>query len=735
MHAHIRRGFFLLLLGFSPWNAKPASAFDLGFNGFWEHRAAGGKGLAIVDSLQHRYSIDAGQGTGFSLQPTHALTAGANVVYNRRDTDAGVGLNTVRREELTPTANIGIANDIFRTSLVGSTTKSWLSSSDTRTTSQSWDAVIGSNWGETYWPVLTFDFGASTNSNISLTTLENEIENKRNGFTLDWELPVATLYYSINHNQSESRYPQTDGSLNRAENTSDSQFFRLETGGNFWQERIRLNFAQQIQKSASDFSSQAGLVPLTPAPDIDTFSVKSFYDSGQPIEESWFAGESLTDPAFPLSDASAQKVLNPDERFFLRIDAEKALFTQAQLDKVYFTLTDTFTIHAPSLADAAKLEWTLYIEDPATGSFLPQGSLNATYNTAANRIELDLDQKLADIGQPDAKRVGVLVKNPADGAIIGFNSIECFTFFSTPVTGSSRGTASLTNASMQVKLTKTLTASTAMTLEQAESESGAATSETSTRSLSSSLRWTPTPYVMPTLRYSENLQEATGSPDALDRAYSLVVATYPLKTLNITLGATRRDRFSGASKTATSDNFSLTSTAQIYPDLSAALSTSYLTGSQRLTDTTTETDTLNNRLTVTARITPRLIADFTGNHRQSKSSQNQTTTTSTGATTTASLSYRPSDLLLMRLINTKDWENYDDPATWVYDMQMSLLRTQKTQLTVRYNHSRSTITRHGFGLDGNWDLSRKMALRTLFNYDILDDRSYWNVTTSLSLKL
>ncbi|PKN46099.1 MAG: hypothetical protein CVU59_07040, partial [Deltaproteobacteria bacterium HGW-Deltaproteobacteria-17] len=117
----------------------------------------------------------------------------------------------------------------------------------------------------------------------------------------------------------------------------------------------------------------------------------------------------------------------------------------------------------------------------------------------------DADLVLASRGP----RGGYRLARPADGITV----LEVISQF----TGKTKQILHLTNASMRVLLTPTLSASSSMILEKAESESDDFSSEALRRSLNASLRWTPTPLVTPTLRYSETLQEEDGAPDALNR--------------------------------------------------------------------------------------------------------------------------------------------------------------------------------------------------------------------------
>ena len=697
----------LLLLLF--WGAAPAFAVD--FNAYWQHRASGGDEIETRQLFQQRYGL--GAGPGLTFQPTPAISAGANFGYTRTQSDVGTG--TVSIEELAPAANLNVSNDIFRTSLTGTAT-------DIRrsvgfdTTRNSWDATLQSNWERFLWPNLRLSYGESSESSDAFLTLgAQETKDSRYTFGFDWDLLLAKFFYDFNHNQSEeSVEADATGVSSQSLSESDSHFARMETGGNFWQKRINLRLSQQFQQTNSQ--------GLTGLPLIGATTLSRVVDDGDltPPEEVVLDANPL------LSDSDLERPalsVEPGQQAHLGIRFEG--FGQ-QVGDLHVSL-DPNPIAQLSQDQAAQVEWALYRENPdfdpnfidlTIAPWIFVRNLSAQFNALENRFELGIN--LQD-GEQAFKVVAI---NRTTVTIV-------FTELNFPEEGVSRQTIThLTNANMRIRLTSTLNATSSLSLEKAEQESGETSAEALLRTLSGGLMWTPVPYLTPSLRFSETLQEASGEPDALSRTFSLMLATYPLPTLNVTLGALRTERFSDDLKTSFSDIYSLTTTAKVYPDLTAALNASYNTSNRLQDDNTFATsDTVSSRLNLNARLSPKVTGDLTTSYTQSQSA----TSSNSSYDSTLALSYRPSDLLSMRLTGAKRWSDAAAPTTLNYNLIMALLRTHNTRVSFRFNRTQSEQSRNNFGLDGSWDISRSLALQSRLNYSMAEVDT-WSILTTLALR-
>lgn len=679
----------LLFLGAAP-------AFAVDFSAYWQHRVSGGDEVETREFFQQRYGLGAGQ--GLSFRPTPVISANGNVGYTRSESDVGTG--TVTSEEIAPSANLNVANDIFRTSLSGTTSET-RRSQGTDLARNSWDAVLESSWERFLWPNMRLSYGESGERTDDLAAAgARDSKDSRYAFGLDWDLILAKFFYDFNSTQNEDL-------LTQSLNESDSHFARVETGGNFWQKRLNLRLTQQYEQTDSNFSGKHAL------------------EAG-PVEAKVYDLNDLATPSPELVEnedtASLPLTMPADSRGHLFFSF--GFGSDQQVDELYVSLVDGDNVPLDA-ALVGQLQWQLYVRgsDELPGTPWQQVAITGSqYNDRENRFELTVDpDEVADF-----RDFMLVVTNPTNDTV-RITVLEVISQF----TGKTKQTLHLTNASMRVLLTPTLSASSSMILEKAESESDDFSSEALRRSLNASLRWTPTPLVTPTLRYSETLQEEDGAPDALNRTYSLLVTTIPLPTLNVGLGATRSERFSDNSRISYSDNYSLTSTAKIYPDLTAGLNVNYVTSTRlQSDDTSTTSDTMSSRLALNARITPALTADLTTNYMQSQTA----TSSSTNSDSTLTLTYRPSDLLSMRLTGARRWTDSTSPDVLTYNLSMALLRTKITRVTFRYNRTQAEDTRDSFGLDGSWDISSSLALQTRLNYAIAETNT-WNILTTLALRL
>jgi hypothetical protein len=400
-----------------------------------------------------------------------------------------------------------------------------------------------------------------------------------------------------------------------------------------------------------------------------------------------------------------------------------------QVDQLYLNLDPEAIVPL----GIETLQWELYTASAADPFWTRVGLVGGSFNQELFRLELDIGRQ--------AQYLKVVARNTTtqDLVISGLVPLGLLTEDTDLAT---RRTSHLTNAGLRVKLTPTLTASSRLTLEQNDSEGDESRTDASRRSLSGNLRWAPNPYLSPSLGYSETSQEQSGAPDLLNRSYSLMLATLPLPTLNVTLGARFTDRFSDSRLTSISDIYSLTSTARLYPDLTAGFNATYsrTVRAQGETEATaaTLTDTYSTRLTLNARLRPSLTADLTANYQQSNSTAVSSPTPVeseiSGSDSTLSLVWRPSDLLSTRFTHLRRWSGADTPDVLSGDLNLALLRTPITRLTFRYLVSHSDRTFHRLGLDGSWDISRNLVLRSRFNYTIAE-QNLWNIQTSLALRL
>lgn len=686
----------VLLIGGS---VAPALAID--FNAYWLYRASGGDDVDTRRSFEQRYSL--GAGPAVTYQPTHAISVSGNVTYSREERRQSEGRSTTT-ETITPSGNIAVTNDIFRAGLFGTATQQRVSGG-TELNSRAWDASLSSGWDRRLWPNLRLYYRERVEFSDDRAT---DTEESGYGFGADWDVEVAKLFY----NYDTSRL---DDLAAESISEQESHFGRVETGGNFWDRRVNAQLSQQLQHTKSEF----------------TVSV----DEGEVFERRLEGGETLSAVVDPVAVPDPETV-EPSSNLALGdgdldVPAESVDFQQQghlgirfglaeQVDRLHLYL-DPF---GPPLSpgNAASLQWDLYTRTVAGEEWtLVAENVPAVFNDAESRFEFELGRR--------ERELKVVFTNPLAGVTLAFTEIEAIELLTESQT--STRITHLTNASLRVRLTETLTAMSTLSLERSGDDW--AGSDSSRRTVTGSLRWVPIPAVAPSVSFSETRQEDEGAPVALNRTYSLIVATFPLPTLNVSVGATRTDRYTGSHKDQTTDRYSLTSTALLYPDLTAGFSASYTIADRFATETTTAStsNTFNSRLTLNARLNPKLTADLTGNYRKSESSIGDD---SSSFDTTTSLTYRPSGLLSVRGSHIRNWTDDTRPDTWAVNTNLALLRAEKTRVNLRHAYTRTDETVNRFGADAAWDISRNLTLDTRGDYTMASaDR--WNVQASLSLRI
>lgn len=680
------------------------SAIALDFNAYWLYRASGGENVESRDEFQQRYSL--GVGPEATYRPTHAITLSAALGYNRYDRDTGQGMTT--GEEITPSARLNLTNDIFAAGLAGTASR-FEGNSGEAFTSNSWDATLASRWDIPLWPQLSLNYGQRRDSEDSSDFFSDSGRDQTyRSLTVNWDLLLARLLYRFSNTVDEDL---DTGSSSE----SDDHFVRLETDGRFFGNRLSYNLSQQYQQTDSTTAIGAldeegffeleldgdrrGKVDALTGPDPDEIDYE--------------------DPTQVIGIAPLP--VGPQQR--LHLSFSEGFGQPQQIDVLRLTF-------AQFGDQAASLSWALYRRDSLDGSWiLVRDNIPGVFDALDEFVEVPVGLTANEI---------LVVAENASGITLSLTSLRAFSQVTEG--GGSRFQSYLTNAGLQARLTQTLSASANMTLEHQKIDGGDSTQENTRRTLSGRLRWSPKPWITPSLGYSESREERTLNPDLLNRTYSLTVATTPLPTTNVTLGITQTERFTGDQKTDETLRYSLTTAATIYPDLNASLFLTWLDGKRYplrepdadpgIDPEVDETTTFTSRLNLNARLTRQLIADLIANYRTSE----RTTGDSETADATLNLQYRPSTLLLVRGFYTAYLLDSTQEDVLGGGFDLALLRTRKTRLTLTYSVVQADETSQNFGLNGSWDISQNLSLQTQGNY-IMSEADFYSIQASLNLRL
>ena len=640
-------------------------AYALSFNAKWDYQQIGGQGIDTRDQFQERYNL--GVGPSFAYKPSRAITASATVGYSRSTQDRGRGMTT--SEALSPTARVGLHNDIFLAQLSGSTT-THSRSSGSGSSDQSWDSTLASTWDIPFMPDLKFNHSERTD-----TTSAEGNRTKNNGVAVRWDLVAAQLYYQYRNSQSEE--PRS-GSVTE----NDSHFVRLESNGRFWDNRVNISFAQQAQ-----FTSQ----------NITVGGQSTFILGGQALFK---VDDPNTDPAptdFQYEDPSntaATVVVNNDQRFNGRFVTGSGF--PEQIDGLLLTLDDPFV----DLQAAATLRWDLYNRRTTSDPWVLVETGLAGVLDEEDRISITLPNGM------EASEVLVVATNNS-GQTVTFAGLEAFRLLTQ--NSSSSTTSYLTNAGISTRLTRTVNTSANLTQEHFGNESGDINSSSDRRTVSANLRWTPFSFVSESASVSENRQMQSGEEDLISRSYSFSVSTIPLKTMRVSLGATHRENYIGDQITQFGNSYSLTTRARLYPDLNGVLSFFY-GKSQQLDNNSgffVGRKSFSSRLDLVAQLTHSLTSELVTRYNRT---DNERAINEAGDAE-LSMTYRPSDLLALNGRYSRDLLGEELKDSLNLGVNLAVLRTQKVRQDLVASYSQAETSGESFNLQGSWLISPNLTFK------------------------
>lgn len=676
-------GLLLAYLLFCLGGARPAWAVAL--NSSWEYQLSGGDEQERSERFLERYNLS----TGFTLTPTDAVTTGATLAYSR-STVTGLGTS----ETLTPTANLQLTNDIFVVGLSGTLAQTRSPTAGTLDI-YSWGTSLGSNWKQPFWPTLRFYYDESGQSSAAQAIDQSESSS---GADLSWILPAAKFFYGFSQRLAEDHI-----NLNQVETTS--HMARLETGGTFFAKRLAVKLSESFNTSSSAFSLGAGgEVAVAP-----------------PLPPSYF-GVVISDPAtidllpgvdFPPFTQSL--TIPRQEAGHLGVQGLFDFNGAQQLNQLRVHVDEATAIRVDT--GQVDLQWALYIsQDNLRWEVLPgQGIIAPLYNSVERRFEIALPALAAFPAYDFLKAVAI---NSGNTDVV-FTALEALQL----VTASQRTeqTTYQTDLTLSYRITSTLRASSTMNLLLAEG--------ISRRNLHGNLGWSPSPYVGFSLGVSDNLQQSDASPDRTDRVYSLTMPINPLPSLNFSSGVSRAERFVDARKISSIDTFSLNSTAVIYPDLKAGMSFGYATGETEIVvGEKLARENFFGTFSLIAKLSRRLNANIAHSYSQTLLPAENTIQSSS-----LNVTYRPSDLLVTRLLATKTWSG-EDPIRVDFRLDLALLRTHNTRLNFNYRHLLAETNSDAFGLSGGWDFSDNFTLQTQTGYRV-EELNSWNINVKLLMRI
>ncbi len=636
------------------------------------------------------------------IKPTHAISASAGVGYTKTQRRGDSGTSTI--DNVSPVGRLSLINDIFLADLSGSS--NWRSSGEDRgdSTYNNWEGTLATNWRMPLWPSIRFSYSEYT-ENPESSNLFGTDGNQETTTSIDvtWDLLLANVSYSFSHNTSEPLEEETTSE-------TDTHFVRLDTGGQFWGDRISFDLAQQYARSENEVSFSGSGESEFPLPWQGFFSVDPVV-LPEPV-----VGDTVN---VNLSPIPGVVLLPQDERVSFVVNADEP------------ELTDLLRVFVGLETDdglAGALQWDLYrqiggsISGGVSTWILVQEDIPTTYNLEDRSIDIPIGSS--------SQQFMVTSHNPTNLDVL-FTRIQAYSFVTQDVT--STNTSYLTNFSAGYRITPALRLSGTVNYQHNEFETDDVTSEIDRWNGSARLQWTLSSILSTSAGYSMSLEQPDRSFETEQRSYSWVVSSTPIPKLNLSAGVTFSENYSDKEKFITSDRYYLTAKAPIYPDLTARGTLSY-SESERLDEDGDwrKDETISGGLDLNARLAKYLFADFLSNYAKRKDADGETTQV---YDLSLGLSYRPSPLLSVRGDYKSYFGDFERDDEFRLNAVLRLLDTYKTQLTINGSHNqRGSESTQNVGLVGTWTISRNLFLQGRGNYRFADLNTY-NFSFDLNYRL
>lgn len=647
------------------WNSA-ALADPISLYGNWQYQKTGNG--ESRESFRQNYNVDV------ESEITEAMTLGGSVRYNRDWTEGRVN------ELLYPTLNFMINNDIFRFDLSGTATER-INSETADMSDRSWDTNLYSTWRRDWWPGLRLSYGEEYSSDDQSVHIV-DMDSSNFQFDTDWDLGAVKAFYNYFYNEGKDRVADS-------KDTTDNHFARLEINNSFWDNRFNFGWSGQYSNIKQEFSGPVG----TPRP------VHAFQGlSGVPLDPSH--GTLQETPALINCDFKTSALeIQPDEKenIGIRVDCQ-------EVDLIYlYTLDNSSRI-------AHDFHWDLYFSDNGSDWDLNATDIHHSYNSSLLRFEFDIPKV-----QKDYIKL-VTVQTPEEAVSISEMDVMCRTESKKE---ESTYENFLTDVHLGFRLTTDLNMNYSLSLETGTMDPG---SDKDRQNQAGIISWTPSRYFVPSLSASENRQDYEDQPDTVSRSYSFMIASEPLSTLDLSIGTTRNENYEDGDRQSTTHNYTLYTTAVLFPDLNSSLdllygTTDYVDGE--------DSRTYGAQCTVTARLSPELIADLTVEYNKNKA---ETDSESKGGTLT--LNWRPSDIFSLRGNGSRTWEKEDDDTT-NFNMVLSLVPTHKIQLNLGYSYANSTSTTQKYSFFWSWMVNQIFSVNVNGSYQIAEKDEPWSISGQL----
>jgi len=609
------------------------------------------------------------------------------------------------REIVSPTANLTLTNDWFRSSFNGLINQTNNSSSSNRTDT-TWEGVIESNWERPFWPHLRFSLG-----NTALIDDEpvHVIDSDRtwSELTADWEIEDFSAYYSY-YRQEE------DNPADRTSYQERRHFGKIEYQKLFLDGRAQFSVSQQMTASSTDYTSAVengqALIGVTASRGLagaDKVPVNGTLPSAPGLIDGNRNQEAVA--------------LRPYEVISIGL-------------KIDFQAVDLLHIYTPELdpvvlGETGAIHWDLYTSSDGIEWHLEQNNVPTVYNRERNRYEVAPERVQA---------IYIKLNLTAWSTTTAIPVTEIEAFRNELGTGSSLTEHQTYDRSLtDLNIRYEPTASTRLTYSLVWDNSKYNTGNNRNRLFQSgSFQWLVNRYFIPTLSINDTRTENSEIADTLRRSMGLTIQSHPFETLETSLSITRNESYDDDVLIDSNNTISWLSSAELYPDLDTTLDLTLIFNDQGETGSSSS-EAFNIRWTLTGRLRESLTADFTSEYGANTLDFNRITSDNdSGGRTTLNLNWRPSELVSI-LLNASQgygelWKNYQ---TILLDTKFSVVRTDKTQVILGY---RTNITAedssHGLNFNWSWKISEYLTFQSIGTYILGPEENIWTINNRLTAR-
>ncbi|MBU4033621.1 MAG: hypothetical protein KKG34_02370, partial [Proteobacteria bacterium] len=540
-------------------------------------------------------------------------------------------------------------------------------------------------------PKLRASYGRDFSTDSESPHLQ-DTEDSRESVGVDWDFELFKTHYNFNRSQ------QNDN-VTFGETTATNHFARLDSSGRFFDNRLSLGFSQQFSTSHTESSTAVGadgfaLIKQSIAQVLEGHDdTPLISDPGELSNNSLMADNDVEVVSGIYTDGFDNPPLNIAFRVDLREVNRIFLYTEKNIGVV--------TAGAFAIDLYGSLNGTDYQRIQQNVSFI--------YDSVKKRFEITTSNVTF--------RWLKLVVTSSPVQRVDFTEIEIYDRVASSgsfVTREDKTLSNISDLNMGYKFSSALGMTYNLSLEY-----GNYASETdfSRKNQIGEMRWTPWEYLSSAFGVSENMEKIEGLPETLNRAYTLRLSSPPVPTVDMNLGLSKTERYEEKKLLSTSYVTGLYTSAALYPDLDANLDlttgrTVYESTSTLTTifgpleeNTGTTTKEFGSRLTMTARLVPRLTADLTNDYQKIQ-----------GAVSTEmlderlTLNWRVSDILSVLTAVGKKWENWESAGEDGL-LQTTVAPTETTQFSFSYYIVNDDNDLSRYALSGSWAIGPYLTLQ------------------------